>query len=119
MQSHHPPTRLSIDEDHPILGMRVMLPLVIHHPNSEFNELNLLKMLRTSCSLTLEEKLALLKKIPVMSQEQIDKLIDLLVNEHEKFEFIRDEFPEDVAELVSERMDELDQAVADLSVSNN
>lgn len=112
MLNHHPPTRIRITEDHPILGMNAMLPLVLHHPRSEFDEIGLLRLLRTSYSLNLEEKLKILERISVMSQAQVDHLTETLVDEHEKFEFITSEFPEDVAELVEERMKELSKAVS-------
>jgi hypothetical protein len=112
MLNHHPPTRIRIAEDHPILGLDAMLPMVLHHPRSEFDEIGLLRLLRTSFSLNLEEKLKILERLSVMSQAQVDHLTEILVDEHEKFEFITNEFPEDVAELVEERMKELSRAVS-------
>lgn len=96
-----------------------MLPMVLHHPRAAFDEINLLKLLRGSYSLSLDEKLQLLRKISAMSQGQIDGLTRLLVSEHEKFEFIVDEFPEDVSELVEQRVHEMNLAVEYRKLQNN
>lgn len=117
--NHHSPTTLSIPDDHPILGLDAMLPLVWDHPKSIFDETNLLNLLRFSCTLTLQEKLKILKRLAFMNQEQVDLLTSKLVQEHEKFEFISAEFPDDVAELVETRMREIETATVRRGLSNN
>lgn len=93
--------------------------MVLHHPESKFDEKNLLRLLRGSFSLSLDEKLKILGKISRMSQSQVDVLLRLLVSEHEKFEFIADEFPEDVAELIELRMQEIGEEVRKRNLLNN
>lgn len=96
-----------------------MRRMVMHHPRAKFDEENLLKLLRSSYCLSLDEKLNILRRISGMNQTQVDGLLRLLVNEHEKFEFIADEFPEDVAELVERRMKEITVAVERRVLLNN
>ncbi|MDF1814059.1 MAG: hypothetical protein P1V20_17780 [Verrucomicrobiales bacterium] len=117
--SYHQTSALAVPDDHPILGLDAMRPMILHHPRSDFDETNLLKLLRGSCTLTLDEKLKILGRISRMNQDQVDNLMQLLVNEHEKFEFIADEFPEDFAELVEERMSEIGEAVQKRALMNN
>jgi hypothetical protein len=119
MAIHHSPTAIEIPENHPILGIEAMLPLALHHPRSQFDEINFLNLLRKSCVLCLEEKLEILGAISRMNQRQMDGLIGLLVSEHEKLEFIVDEYPEDVADLVAKRMNEIALATVNRSIMNN
>jgi len=119
MSIHHIPTAIEIPENHPILGIEAMLPLALHHPRSQFDEINFLHLLRKSYTLCLDEKLEILGSLSRMNQRQMDGLIGLLVSEHERFEYIVDEFPEDVAELVAERMNEIAEATVNRTLMNN
>lgn len=119
MNHHLPPAKIYIAEDHPILGMGAMMPLVLHHPRSAFDEENLLRLLRHSVSLTLDEKIYILLKIAQMSQKQIDCLERMLIDEQEKIEFITCHFPDQVAALVNLRMEEIAKAVVATTLSYN
>ena len=100
-----------IDDDHPVLGVSAMLSLVSPHPETDFNEILLVRLLRSSICLTMDEKVRLLKRVPQFSQSQVDTLIAKLCEEREKFEFLAEEFPSAVEELVQSRQAEIDEAV--------
>jgi len=119
MNHHLPPPKIYIADDHPILGMVAMMPLVLHHPRSSFDEENLLQLLRHSVSLTLEEKISILLKIAQMSQKQVDCLERMLIDEQEKIEFITCHFPDLVAALLKLRMEEIAAAVESTTLSYN
>ncbi len=119
MSIHQVPIAIEIPENHPILGIEAMLPLALHHPRSEFDEINFLNLLRRSYTLCLDEKLEILGAVSRMNQRQMDGLIGLLVSEHERFEFIVDEYPEDVANLVAERMNEIAMATLKRTIMHN
>jgi len=61
------------------------------HPNTTFDEDHFLKLLAGSYSLLFEEKKNIVSQIPEFSQEKIDRLIEILEREKEKFEELEEE----------------------------
>ena len=96
-----------------------MRAMIWNHPKTVFNEELFLKLLRSSLTLTLPEKLRILKKLPVLDQDQLNHLTNMLVQEQEKFEFISENFPSDVATLVAERMEEIESAINQRNLLEN
>lgn len=64
------------------LDIRWILPA---HPKTFFSERSFIQLLAGSISLTKEEKRRVIEAIPRLSQEQIDELIKILLEEKEKF----------------------------------
>ena len=68
------------------------------HPLTEFNEEYFLDLLRYSLSLGVNEKKRIINSISILSQNQIDKLTKVFVNEKEEFKKLVDK-PNELEEI--------------------
>ena len=86
-----------------VLSVKQNFFSIPEHPNTNFNEKKFLTLLEGSISLTYEEKSKVVIKIPELSIEQINELIQIFKEEKEKFKELEDQYPDDVAKLKTER----------------
>jgi len=74
------------------------LKIMEYHPLSDFDEKTFLKLLQDSLSLWINEKKRIITSIPILTQNQIDKLIKVFENEKVEFKKLIDK-PNEVEEI--------------------
>ncbi|MFA7242012.1 MAG: ATP-binding protein [Sulfuricellaceae bacterium] len=84
-----------------------LLRLISVHPLSEFDELNFLRLLSGSFSLSVAEKKRIIDTVSTFSQFQIDELTKIFVEERQIFLKLSAEHEEDVRHLDEKRKKEM------------
>lgn len=76
------------------------------HPNTTFDDALFLQLLSQSVSLTKAEKLKIIERISILSQAQIDRLIEIFNEEKTKFSKLEEQHSEQISELEMQKMSE-------------
>lgn len=87
----------------PIDTTSVKIPM---HVGTTFDEQEFLRLLSGSISLTKTEKLKIIESLPRLSQDQINRLIEIFKEEQVKFSQLEVEHAEEISELEVQKMAE-------------